>query len=768
MSVSSRYTTALVFLLVFLCPFSGVRAAEEFVISDIRVEGLERISPGTVFNYLPIQVGDQFDDTRSQDAVRALFKTGFFDDVRLEREGNVLVFILEERPAIGSITVTGNNDIKTEDMLESLEQIGFSEGQVFQQAMLERVEQELRQQYFSYGKYGATIIGRTEPLEDNRVAVSIEIFEGEAARIKRINIIGNSVWEEDELLELFRSRTAGWLSFITRDDQYSRQRLAADLETLHSHYMDNGYLNFNVDSTQISITPNKEHIYISINITEGEQFTVSEVQLAGTTILPESELMEMLQFEVGDIFSRKEVSETSRLMAERLGREGYAFANINSIPDIDNDNRTVALTLFIDPGKRVYVRRINFSGNVSTRDEVLRREMRQQESAWASSTQIERGRVRLQRTGFFRTVEVETLPVPGIEDQVDLNYRVDEQPSGTFNFGLGFSQEQSFIIRTSIAQNNFLGSGKHVSFAFNNSDVHQSYQLGYANPYYTVDGVSRGFNVFYRRTDAQDANVNAYDSEELGGNVNFGFPVSEYNTVYLSLEYSNIDITSPTTTSDSAVQQFVRREGTSFNLLSLISSFRYDTRNRVLLPDSGVLGQIRGEISMPGFSDSLQYYKVDVRGQWLQDIYRNFVLSLRGDMGYGDGYSDTESLPFFKNFYLGGPNSVRGYRANTLGPRDVLNQPTGGNFKVNGSLEVILPLPFLRELQNSARITTFLDGGNVYDTEDIRLSNLRYSAGLGGIWISPFGQISISVAVPLNDKPGDSTQQFQFNFGTGF
>ena len=742
-------------------------ATDEFVISDIRVEGLERISSGTVFNYLPIQVGDRFNDSRSQEAVRALFKTGFFDDVRLQRDGDVLVFVLTERPTVGSIDISGNNDIKTEDLLESLGQLGFSEGEVFQQAMLERVERELLEQYFSRGKYSARVNARTAPLDNNRVSINIDIFEGDAARIKRINIVGNSVWKESKLLELFESRTTGWMSFITKDDQYSRQKLSADLETLRSRYLDNGYLNFNVDSTQISITPDKQDIYVTINITEGEKYTVAEIQLAGELILPDDEMRELVQFEQGDIFSRKQVAETVKQMSERLGDEGYALANVNPVPELDEENYTVTLTFFVDPGKRVYVRRIGFIGNISTRDEVLRREMRQQESAWASSSLIERGRVRLQRTGYFNDVQVETQPVPGIDDQIDVNYTVQEQPSGTFNFGLGFSQEQSFIIRTSVAQNNFLGSGKYVAFSIDTSDVNQTYQVGYANPYYTVDGISRGFNIFYRSTDAQSANINAYDSDEYGGNINFGFPVSENNTVYASLEYSKVNLSVPASSSE-GVRAFIDSHGNEFNLLAAIGSFRYDTRNRALLPDEGALGQIRLEMGLPSFGTPLEYYKLDLKGQWYQDLYRDFVLSARAEVGYGEGYGGTESLPFFKNFYSGGPNSVRGYRANTLGPKDSLDQPLGGAVKVLGGLEVILPLPFLKALKNSVRVTAFFDAGNVYDEADIDFGDLRYSTGFGGIWISPFGQISVSIATPLNDKVGDSLQQFQFNFGTGF
>ena len=412
------------------------------------------------------------------------------------------------------------------------------------------------------------------------------------------------------------------------------------------------------------------------------------------------------------------------------------------------------------------MRRINFFGNDYTRDEVLRREMRQQESAWASTSQIERGRLRLQRTGYFSSVRVETQSVVGTDDQVDVNYVVQEQPSGTLNFGLGFSQEQSIIFRTSVSQKNFLGSGKFVSFAFNTSSVNQNYQLGYSNPYYTVDGISRGFDVFYRTTDADEANISTYNTDEYGADVNFGFPVSEFNSVFASLEYSNTAL-SATDAAGIVTRDFIAREGSRFNLLTLTTSFRYDTRNKAVLPDSGGLAQILNEVTTPFFGKSLHYYKVDLRGQWFKNIYKDYIISASSELGFGDSYGSTEQLPFFQNFYAGGPSTLRGYRANTLGPQDDTGKPIGGEFKLLGGLEMILPIPFLQAFRNSTRVTAFLDVGNVYESDNIDLSETRYSAGLGGIWISPFGQISVSIAQPLNDRVGDRVQQFQFNFGTG-
>lgn len=758
-----------VFYALLLCAaFVPLEAAEEFIIQDIRVEGLERITPGTVFNYLPMRVGDRFEDSRSSEAVRALFKTGFFDDVRLERDGNVLVFLFKERPAIGSIQMSGNKDVKTEDVLESLKQFGFAEGRVFVQAQLDQVEQELRRQYYSAGKYGARVETTVSPLDNNRVGIVIEVSEGVAARIKQINIVGNTVFEEAELLKQFESSAPGLLSFYTKDDQYSKQKLSGDLEALRSYYLDNGYLNFNVDSTQVSITPDKKDIYITINISEGEQFTVTEVRLAGDLIVPQEELFGLVEIGAGELFSRKKVTDTSKRLTDRIGEEGYSFGNVNAIPDIDQAGKTVALTFFIDPGKRVYARRINFAGNVKTKDEVLRREMRQQEGSWLSTAQVERGKERLERTGYFKEVNVETVAVPGTADQVDVNYTVEEAPGGRLGGGLGFSPGQGVIFNASVVQDNFLGSGKRISFNFNNSRVNTRYAIGYLNPYFTVDGISQGFNLFYRDTNAARANLAAYETRDVGGEINIGFPVSENNSIFGALKYrkTQIDLLSR---SGGQIRNFVNRNGSEFDILSLSVSFSYDTTNRRILPDKGTLHRIRVEGSLPTFDNSLKYYKVDYQTKWFKDIYKDFVFSLSADLGYGNAYGETTELPFFENFFAGGPRTVRGFKTNTLGPLDSNRRPLGGNTKIIGRAELILPAPFLDEYKKSFRLTGFIDAGNVYGPDQkIDLGKIRYSTGIGAIWVSPFGVVQASIAMPLNKQTGDQTENFQFTFGASF
>ena len=740
-------------------------AVEPFTVKDIRLTGLSRIAPGTVFNYLPIKVGDTFDERRSADAVKALFKTGLFEDVRLERDGDVLVVAVKEREAISQITYTGNENIRTEDLEKALKEIGFAEGEVYDKSKLDKVTQELKRQYFSQGKYGVKIDTKVTKLEGNRVAIAINISEGKTARIKQINIVGNKAFDDEELLDKFKLTTPTMFSFFTRSDQYSKQKLAADLETLRSYYLDRGYVNFNVDSTQVSITPDKSDVYVTVNVSEGEKFTVSDVKLAGELIVPQEDLFKAVTIRKGMIFSRKLVTESSKNITDRLGDDGYAFANVNAVPDIKTEDKTVAITYFIDPGKRVYVRRISFFGNTRTRDEVLRREMRQLEGAWISTGKINRSKVRLQRLGYFSEVNVETPAVPGTTDQVDVNFTVVERASGNLLLGLGFSQSQGVIFNSQVTQDNFLGSGKRVDFAFNNSEVNRTYRLGYLNPYWTVDGVSRGFHAGYRETDAADANVTRFNATVINGGVEFGIPLTEFNSIAVGFDYERTELDLGTSVSQQ-VRDFVNREGDEFNTLRLSSSFAYDTRNKALLPDRGTLHRIRGELAIPG--GDLQYYKLDYDARWFYLITDNYTVALQGRLGYGDGYGDTEELPFFENFYAGGPRTVRGYEDNTLGPKDSNGRALGGDLLVVGNAELILPVPFLQDVE-SLRVTAFMDAGNVYGSgEAFDSGSVRFSAGLAGLWLSPFGVLTISVAQPFNDENGDKLQPFQFTFGTTF
>ncbi|TDJ18471.1 MAG: outer membrane protein assembly factor BamA [Gammaproteobacteria bacterium] len=753
------------FYIVVVCFASTSIAAEPFVVTDIRLEGLQRISAGTVFNYLPIKVGDRVDSKRTGEALRALYKTGFFRDVRIEREGDTLIVFLHERPSIANIEISGNKELSSEDLLESLAQEGFAQGRVFNRSTFDQVEQELQRTYFAVGKYGVKIKSTITPLERNRVGVSFDISEGAVATIKQINIVGNTVYDDDDLVDLFNLSTTGFWSWITSNDQYSKQKLSADLETLRSFYLDNGYINFNIDSTQVSITPDKKDVYVTINITEGDQFTVSEISMAGEILVPQEELFGLVVVEHGGIFSRQKITETSSNISGWLGNEGYAFANVNAVPEIDDEKKQVALTFFLDPGKRVYVRRINFKGNTSTEDEVLRREMRQLEGGWISTGAIERSKERLERLGYFEDVNVETPAVPGTTDQVDVNFSVNEQSSGSLIIGAGFSQVAGVTINIGLTQENFLGTGTRVSATFNNSDINRTFAIGWRDPYITQDGISLSVDAYLRKTDAGNANLADYNLDTVGFRIGTGIPISEFNTVDFSIRPQRTKFEPGPDPSDE-VSAFEAVTGGEYVTYTLSAGWANDTRDSFLLPTKGSLTSFVADVATPG--GDLTYYKLTFRYQQIIDLTRLFAFRFDTELGYGDGYGDTADLPLTENYFAGGIRSVRGYEANTLGPRDSNGQPIGGDRRLTGTLELILPLPFIRD-SKAFRITTFVDAGNVFGPgQSFEFRELRASAGVSGIWISPFGPLTISLGWPFNDQPGDDIQNFQFTLGTAF
>ncbi len=763
--MASRVTKLLRILTLLFCLAGSAHAFEPFSVADIRVEGLQRISAGTVFNYLPVKIGQTMDTATSIEAVTALFKTGFFDDVYMERDGDVLVIFVKERAAISSIELEGNQDLGTEELLEGLKQIGLAEGRVFDRSLLEKVEQELQRQYFSRGKYAVRIETTITPLERNRVGILIDISEGRVARIKQINIIGNHTFSDEELLDEFSLTTPSFFSTFTKSDQYSKQALSADLEILRTWYLDRGYLNFAINSTQVSITPDKKDIYITVNLTEGEQYKIKVVTLSGELVVPAEEIFPLININPGDVFSRKRVTESVDRISSLLGNQGYAFANVNTVPELDEENNEVSLGFFVDPGNRVYVRRINMAGNSTTRDEVLRREMRQLEGGWYSAEKVERSRTRLDRLGFFETVNVETPSVPGTTDQLDVNYSVTETSSGSITAGVGFSQSSGFLFNASVQQNNFLGSGKRVSFTFDNSDVNSVYSFSYVNPYWTIDGVSRGFGAYFRETDASEANLTDYSTDTRGLDMNFGIPINEYDTIRFSVGYKQLDLIS-NNFSPREVTDFEDVYGNSFGDIVLSTSWRHDSRNKILFPDQGGLQAIALEATVPG--SGLEYYKLDYQHQRFVPLTRNLTLGFKARLGYGDGYGTFDQLPFFENFFAGGIRSVRGFDDNTLGPRDTNGNAIGGSFLTVFNFEVLFPVPFLEE-SGSTRLSAFLDVGNVYeDVNSFDAGDLRYSVGLAGLWSSPLGPISVSIGFPLNAQDGDEEQNFQFTVGTFF
>jgi outer membrane protein insertion porin family len=754
----------LLFWTALMVPLAAL--AEPFVIQDIRVEGLQRISAGTVFNYLPVRVGEEVESGDTASIIRALYKTGFFKDVRLEREGNVLIVFVSERPAIAQINITGNKSMETEQLLLGLKDIGMAEGRVFNRSVLDKIEQELRRLYFNQGKYGIKLQSTVTPLERNRVAVDIDITEGETARIKRINIVGNDSFDEDDILDEFELGTTDWTSIITSNDQYSRQQLSADLETLRSYYLDRGYINFKVNSTQVSITPDKKDIYITINITEGAVFTIRDIKLAGTLVVPKEEIFPLIELNRGDVFSRKDVVGSAERISDLLGNKGYAFANVNSIPEIDEEERQVGITFFVDPGKRVYVRRVNISGNSNTRDEVLRREMRQLESAWFSTELVNLSKDRLQRLGYFDDVSVETPAVAGSTDQVDVNIRVKEKATGNLMLGAGYSQSQGVILQASVSQDNFLGTGKRVAFAFNNSDANRLYRLGYTNPYYTVDGISRGFDLRYKETNYADVDIADYATDIASAGINFGIPLNEFDRIRFDLSVVDTDFILGDDAS-TQVRNFKTTYGDSFLDFKMGVSWTHDSRDSYLFPTRGGLQRLAGVATIPG--SDLTYYRLEYQHRRYFPLSEDFTLSLNAEIGYGEGYSDTDNLPFFENFFSGGTKSVRGFKDYSLGPRDDNDEPLGGNLKAVGNVELLFPPPF-NLASKTMRLGAFVDAGNVFDTDndDFDAGDFRYSAGLSMTWLSPMGALGISLAAPMNDESGDETETFQFTFGSTF
>ncbi|MGR8933541.1 MAG: outer membrane protein assembly factor BamA [Gammaproteobacteria bacterium] len=743
----------------------AVRGDDGFIVKDIKVKGLQRISAGTIYNYLPVNVGERFEPEDVAPAIRALFKTGFFKDVTLEREGNTLVVVVSERPSIAKIIIEGNKDLSTEDLTKALKKIGLSEGKVFDRQILDKVEQELRRQYFSHGKYGLKITTDVTNLTRNRVGISIKISEGRVAKIKQINIVGNNAFDDATLLKEFELDTTNLLSFYTKDDQYSKQKLAADLERLRSYYLDRGYINFAIESTPVSITPDKKEIYVTINVKEGDVFKLEKVKLAGNLVVKPEELIKLVKIGPDEVFSRKQATETSKAISDRLGDEGYAFANVNMVPEINNETKTVDMTFFVDPGKRVYVRRINMQGNTKTRDEVLRREMRQMESSWYASTKIERSKTRLERLGYFEQVNVETPPVVGSADQVDINYAVTERNSGNLTAGIGYSQNQGILFNASVTQDNIFGSGKRVNFNFNNSSVSTIYNLGFFNPYFTQDGVSLGYDLMYRTTDYSNYtnySLARYTSDIADAGVNFGLPLSEFMRINFNADIKHTKIKA-SDSSPTEVTDFIADNGSKFLTFPVAVGFTHDSLNRALFPTSGGQQRISALAAVPG--SDLTYYKLSLKEQHYFPLAKDLVLKLFAEGDYGNGYGSTNGLPFFENFYGGGVNGVRGFQDNTLGPRDSNNNPIGGSTKIVGSAELLFPVPFLSDLE-SVRLGTFLDAGTVSD--GLNFNYARYSAGISGRWLSPFGALSVSAAVPFNSSGNDDTQAFQFNFGQGF
>ncbi|MDH3788904.1 MAG: outer membrane protein assembly factor BamA [Xanthomonadales bacterium] len=795
--------------------------ADSFTISDIRVEGLQRISEGTVYNYLPLNPGDTLTPSNARASIRELYRTGFFRDIRLDREGSILVISVEERPAIATVTLSGNKAIKEEELRRVLFDIGLSEGEVFDRLVLDRLRQELIKQYFSQGRYAVSVDTRVTELDRNRVRIAIVIDEGDVAEIKHINIVGNETFTDKEIREDFEANIKPKWKFWSKEGQYSREKLSGDMEKLRSYYLDRGYVDFSVESTQVSIGPSKEDIYITANIVEGDVYGVDEVSITGDLVIDEGTLRRLIVAQPGEIFSRKKVEQSVENITSVLSNIGYAFANVNPITDVDRDNRLVSINFFVDPGKRVYIRRIQFVGNSKTKDEVLRREMRQMEGAWFSQSAIDRSKVRLQRLSFFEMVEIETPAVPGTDDQVDIIVNVSERPAGSFTVGLGYSQVQGLIFSLSVQQENFLGSGKRLGLGLSHSSIISSLNLSYDNPYWTDDGVSRGFYARYQEYDQGAANISTFTSSEWALGMNFGVPVTEVDYLRSGLGYRNSSLNigqftciepdpenpliclefglvpragDPLSASlDHNGDGVISEDERNFDVFDWSISWTRDSRNHFLNPSRGSAQSLTLQTALPG--SSRKFYKLFYRGAKFWPIWRGLVFSVRGNFGYGDSYDNydktslaspietdvpfgecdptdlmklDDGLPFYEHFYSGGVRDLRGYDDNTLGPKDAFCRSVGGDFKVAGGVELAFPTPFVGA-QSGTRIALFVDTGYVYENvQAFELDKMRGSFGLSVTWEAPIGPIVISYAFPFNDRPGDRTEDLQFSFGTTF
>ena len=768
-------------------------AFEPFVAEALRIDGLQRLPAQVVYQSMTIAEGQEVTPQRVKSSITSLFQSGNFDDVSITLEANVVVITVAERPAISAIELQGNKVIDTDQLLEGLAQSGLETGRVFQRAMLDRVQLELERQYVAQGRYGARVTTEIEPQPRNRVALQVNIDEGSVASITHINIVGNQSFTTETLLDTFQSKPKSGFSLLSSKHKYAKEKLSADLERLKSWYTDRGFINFTITSVQVSITPDKERVFITINVSEGEKHTIGTVGVSGDLPIPESEIEALIAIKPGQVFSSQLIAVTEDLISKRLGNVGYTFAKVKAVPYVEKASNQVELTFFIDPGNRVYVRRIEFRGNHRTEDTVLRREMRQMESSWASTEKIERSKVRLERLGFFKGVMVKTEQVPGEDDQIDILYEVEEQPSGSIGASIGYQAGAGVVFGAQVSDSNFLGSGNRVSFDLRRTDIRNRYLFDYFNPYYTVDGVSRGYKFYFTETDYSEIDdFSSYRTDAIGVGINFGYPISEDERLNFGFGVDNTTIFATQFSADD-VRAFVNfvdcpvgsdsscdpgTQDQSFDTYFGRASWRRSTLNRGTFPDRGSENSVALELSLPG--SDLNYYKITYNGERYMPITKSWTLRGRTEVGYGAGYSDTDRLPFYKHFLAGGSGSIRGYETRSLGPKEAVSadetsdDPFGGNVLVETSLELIFPAPFLKD-KRSVRTLFFIDGGNVFDTErtddqnvDLDLTEFRYSTGFSLSWITGIGPLTFTFARALNDEPGDETQFFDFSLGQFF
>ena len=791
----------------------NLNAFDEFLVSDIRIIGLQRVSTGSIFNVIPISVGDRIDIRKSNDIVRSLFSTEQFDDIQIGKDGNTLIITVVERPSISLIEISGNKALKTEQLLESLDSVGIKEGEVYKRSTLEKVKSELVRSYASNGRYGADVEINEILKPRNRLEISIEVDEGNSAKIKKISIIGNETFADDELLDSFELSEGSFFSFLSSNNQYSREKLVGDLETLESYYRDRGYLKFSIESSQISLSRDKKSIFITYNVNEGEKYTINDVDVIGEIPFEEEVYIEIVNSLKDQTYSQAQITSIEEFFVNVLGNRGYAFAEVKGDTEITDDSNEVKLIFTVIPGNKTYTRKILFTGNDVTQDHVLRREMRQFEGAWTSDNSIEAGKVRLERLGYFKEVNVETIPVVGTEDQIDIVYNVDEETTGSVGGNIGYS-DFGLMLGFNLQEQNFLGSGNTVGIGINKNIYSEMYNLSFMNPYATKDGVSLGYNLYFRETDYGEFNVANYLTNSNGFGAQFGYPTSDITRLGFNVTYDKSDIDVGTLPA-LEIYDFVSAEGNIFETLSVQFSWQRITLNRGLFPTAGSSTVISLSTTVPG--SDLSYYRSSIRQRYYRPLSSNFVFGFSGELGYLDAYGDTEETPFFQNFYAGGPRSLRGFESNTLGPRSTdapcyefnyeektcpnlidtdgdgeldspyinpyanstsryRDRPIGGNIKVEGSMQLIFKLPFIED-QRSLRSAFFFDFGNVFsdNCKDYQincykpaLEDLRYSYGVGVTWITGFGPLSLAISKPTNAGPQERTEEFQFTVGNVF
>ncbi len=794
-----RLAMAVVFMLAPFAVYSQQAPAQAqqqaLVVRDIRVEGLQRISEGTVFNYLPVNIGDRLDQQRVQEALRAVYATEFFRDVEIRWDEGTLIVAVAERPSIESFEISGNKDIKTEDLEEPLARIGLKTGRIFNRSVLEEVEQSLTDQYFSQGKYAATVATEVEDLPDNRVRIAINIKEGDRARIRQINVVGNSSFKDKDLLDAFSLQTPNLLSFIRQDDRYSREALSGDLESLRSYYMDRGFADFSVESTQVAISPGKEDIFITVNLIEGDRYKVKDVRLAGELVLPEAALSPYVLVKPGQTYSQQLITQSAELIRLRLGEEGYAFANVEPVPELDREGKVVALTLYVDPKNRVYVRRINFNGAASVNDEVFRREMRQFEGGYLSSNRVERSRVRLQRLPYVESVEVETTPVPGTPDLVDVDFDIKEGLPGQFGGGVGFSESQGLILNGNFVHTNFMGTGNRIAADINTGQFRTIYSLSHTNPYSTQNEVSRTVSFSYRDITQFTSDASNFETQTLSASLEYGYPLTEFQRLVFGVTWNRAELLASTFSSFQA-QEWVLKNGnqfpvsentlgTGFDTFELVAGWIFDSRNRALFADRGGRQRLLLGGTVPG--SDVEYFNITYTGLQYLSLTRYFTLALKAEVSFGDAFGSSSSIPPYKRYFGGGPNSVRTLRENSIGPRDSFGNPYGGNLLTVGNAEIIMPIP--QKWRSRVRVSAFYDIGGVFDTGgvtffeqdgvskisyDFDADELKQSVGIAAEWLAPLGLFRFSYGFPLNEKDsdgrryGDEIEGFQFSIGGAF